>query len=152
MISIDKARSYGLSISLFIIGLGVVAWFYVSSIGDNSLKNAHEGNLRVIEFASLEGDDDGYIVCSPHHCPESSANVVTSLTLAYDTAFCRAFSSMLVVPSSTVILMPSSIGVTNWNGTPWSRRLYSRTLPKLVVASRSLDIPADDLNALESSL
>ncbi len=75
VISIEKIRSYILTISLLIVGFGVVAWFYVSGSNSASLKGLHSGNLQVIKFEALVPDQGGYFMCAPGFCVEGTENI-----------------------------------------------------------------------------
>lgn len=77
MISIDKVRSYILVISLLIVGIGVVAWFYVSGETSSTIKGLYGGNLQVINFKTLDPDRDGYLLCVPNLCAEGRANALS---------------------------------------------------------------------------
>lgn len=75
MISIEKIRSYILTISLLIVGFGVVAWFYVSGDNNPAIKGLHSGNLQVIKFETLVPDQGGYFMCAPGFCVEDAGNI-----------------------------------------------------------------------------
>ena len=75
MASIDKVRSYTLAISLLIVGLGIVAWFYVSGGDSSAIKGLYGGNLQVISFKTLKPKDDGYLMCVSDFCAEGAANI-----------------------------------------------------------------------------
>ncbi len=74
MISLDKARSYSLTVSLLIVGAGVLAWFYITSSGGEALKGAHSGSLQVINFQTLKPKPDGYMVCTANACLDGAMN------------------------------------------------------------------------------
>ena len=75
VVSIEKIRSYILTISLLIVGLGVVVWFYVSGSNNAAIKGLHSGNLQVIKFETLAPDRDGYLMCAPDFCAKDAENI-----------------------------------------------------------------------------
>lgn len=75
VLSIEKIRAYILTISLLIVGLGVVAWFYVSGDNNPAIKGLHSGNLQAINFETLVPDRDGYLMCAPDFCAEGAGNI-----------------------------------------------------------------------------
>lgn len=75
VLSIEKIRSYILTISLLIVGLGVVTWFYVSGDNNPAIKGLHSGNLQVINFETLVPDRDGYLMCAPNFCAEDAGDI-----------------------------------------------------------------------------
>ena len=73
--SIEKIRSYILTISLLIVGFGVVAWFYVSGGNGDAIKGLHSGSLQVIKFEALVPERDGYFMCAPGFCAEGTEGI-----------------------------------------------------------------------------
>ena len=72
MISIDKFRSYILTTSVIIVGLGVVTWFYVTGDNNSAIKGLHSGSLQAVDFKALITDRDEYLMCAPGICSKNS--------------------------------------------------------------------------------
>ncbi len=79
MVSINKVRSYILTISLLIVGLGVVAWFYVSGESSSTIKGLYGGNLQIINFKTLKPEKDAFLMCAPESCLKDADWAITKI-------------------------------------------------------------------------
>lgn len=128
MVSLEKTRSYILSISLFIVAAGVLAWFYISGEGGSAIRDTHSGNLRVIDFQTLKTEDDDYLMCAPAACLESEVDAKSDI---YNVSRSELSQALFSYTDNNVLIRTYRRDLSLWQF-DFTERLNSEKFPHVI--------------------
>lgn len=110
---LEKLRSYGLGLSLFVVLAGVALYVYVSLGGDSPFSG--EGALQATDFTTLAHSqaDDAFLLCAPELC-EAATPDGPAVILAASLADARRAVASLEIGQPLIVLRETNFATSQF--------------------------------------